>query len=236
VHLSLIIPAYNEAGRIAETLRSVEAYLDSQAYEWEVLVVDDGSSDDTAAIVEANFPRVRLMRITPNHGKGYAVRSGMQESVGEYRVFFDADASTPIEELEKLWPRFENGADVVIGSRALADSEVEVHQAWMREHMGMSFNIVLRTLGLTHFRDTQCGFKAFTAKGCDLIFSRQQIDRFAFDVEILHIASLHKLRIDEVPVRWINSPKSTVNPLMDSAGMLRDAFRIVRNASKGMYA
>lgn len=239
MHCSLIIPAYNEAARIGETLREVLAYFDGQPYEAEVIVVDDGSGDGTRAVAEgcagAGKTPLRCLAYGANRGKGYAVRAGMEAAGGAIRVFYDADGSTPIRELEKLWPRFEDGADVVIGSRSLPDSDVRVRQKWYREFMGKVFNVLLRLLGLTHFRDTQCGFKAFTAGAAGAIFPLQTVMRFSFDAELLYIARRLGLRIDEVPVRWINEPKSRVHPVYDAARMFWDLLCIRWRAFRGVY-
>jgi dolichyl-phosphate beta-glucosyltransferase len=215
----------------------VQAYLAEQSYASEVIVVDDGSTDATQAVVrEYATDQTRLVPLARNQGKGAAVREGLwREACGAYRVFFDADASTPIEEVEKLWPVFEAGADVVIGSRALPDSRVEIHQAWYRETMGRMNNVILRALGLTHFSDTQCGFKGFTADACVVIFPRQTINRFSFDVELLRIAARQGLRVKEVPVVWRNSTQTSLNPLTDSARMLWDLLVIRGRDLRGAY-
>jgi dolichyl-phosphate beta-glucosyltransferase len=235
VHCSLVIPAYNESDRISQTLDDVAAYFAAQDYASEVIVVDDGSDDGTAEVVAGDFPAVRLIRYEPNRGKGCAVRLGMQEASGAYRVFYDADGSTPISEIEKLWPCFEAGADIVIGSRSLQESDVQVHQAWYRENMGRVFNRILRLAGLTQYPDTQCGFKGLSAAACDVVFPRQTIERFSFDAELLAIAARHGLRIDQVPVRWINCPGTRVSLGGDSARMLLDLFAIRSNLRSGRY-
>ncbi len=238
MRLSLIIPAYNEERRLGETLDQALAYLDAQPYASEVLVVDDGSLDHTRDIAaqfgqESRRTPVKCHSYTPNRGKGYAVRTGMTASTGDYRVYYDADAATPIEELEKLWPRFDDGAEIVIGSRALPDSDIVVHQAWYRESMGRTFNLLLRLLGLTQFRDTQCGFKGFTRRASEIVFPRQHVFRFSFDAELLYIAKKQGLRIDEVPVRWRNNPESRVHPVTDSLRMAFDLLTIrLRNLMK----
>lgn len=234
--LSLIIPAYNEADRIQATLESTEAYLNEQGYDYEIIVVDDGSTDATQQVVRDTHPEVHLESYGENRGKGYAVRHGMAIAKGEFRLFSDADSSTPVDELEKVWPRFDAGADVVIGSRALPGSDIEEHQPWYRENMGRAFNTMLRAAGLTRFRDTQCGFKAFTRRASDIVFPRQTIDGFAFDPEILLIAQIHGLRIDEVPVRWINCPHTRVNAFTDSSRMFAEMVQIRLNATRGKYA
>ena len=236
MHLSLVIPAYNEAQRIGPTLELVRGYFARQDYASEIIVVDDGSRDGTAAVA-GSFDGVKLVRLDRNRGKGAAVRRGMlKEASCAYRFYYDADASTPIEELETCWPRFAAGADIVIGSRALAASRIERRQAWYREHMGRVFNLFLRGLGLSQFRDTQCGFKGFTARAAEICLSRQTLDGFSFDAELLYIAGMHGLRVDEVPIRWLNSPQSRVNPLTDSARMFFDLLRVRANAAAGRYA
>jgi len=229
--LSLIIPAFNEAGRIEKTLRHVLRYFDDQEYDAEVIVVDDGSTDATAGVIRAFRTAYKtplhLHQLPQNQGKGAAVKAGMLNAAkGDFRLFFDADESTPIEEVEKLWPALESGTSVVIGSRSLPESQVEVHQAAYREGMGRIFNRILRLLGLTTYIDTQCGFKAFSASAAEIIFSRQTLDGFSFDVEVLHIARKHNLTIAEVPVVWRNNDASKVNPLTDSIRMFYDLFAI----------
>lgn len=234
-YLSLVIPAYNESERIGATLDTVSAYLNAQPYGSEIVVVDDGSTDDTSGIIERGFPHVRVIRYAPNRGKGFAVKRGMTDAVGEVRVFYDADASTPIEELEKILPRIDAGADIAIGSRSIPGAQVERHQAWYRENMGRIFNVVLRMLGMTTFVDTQCGFKGFTRDACEVVFPRQTVDGFSFDAELLLIAKRHGLRIDEVPVRWCNSPDTRLNAVTDSVRMLVEIVKVRMNAWRGLY-
>ena len=235
MRLSLVIPAYNEEERIGETLRDVDAYLARQDYEAEVVVVDDGSGDATASAAQAASPEVRLITYQPNRGKGHAVRTGMRAAAGDYRVFYDADGSTPIHEIERLWPRFEAGADVVIGSRSLPDSDVQVRQHILRQSMGRTFNVFVKLLLGAPYIDTQCGFKGLTADATEVVFSRQRLNGFCFDAELLYIARKHGLRIDEVPVRWINSPDSRVRVVGDSLGMFCDLVRVRLNDARGCY-
>ena len=239
MRLSLIIPAYNEALRLDPTLRMVEEYLTRQNYSAEVIVVDDGSHDGTADVARnwaATAPvSGRVLRLDTNRGKGNAVRAGMQSASGDFRVFYDADASTPIEELEKLWPHFEQGADIVIGSRALAASALRVRQAWYREQMGRVFNLLLRFFRLTSFRDTQCGFKGFRANAAEAVFGRLTRERFSFDAEVLFIAQRLGYSIVEVPITWSNAPASQVHPLRDSLRMMMDILIIRLNALRGAY-
>jgi len=235
VRLSVIVPTYNESHRIAASLHRFYEYLGEQEYDYEIIVVDDASTDNTREIVRNEFPDTILLVDKPNRGKGYAVKRGIEAAKGEIRLFTDADNSTPIEEVEKFWPHFDSGADVVIGSRSLPNSQVEVHQPWYRENMGKIYNLVLRIFGLTSFPDTQCGFKAVSAHAADIIFPRQTVNRFGFDAEILYIAQRHGLRVEQVPIRWINSPQSRVHPLIDSAKMLGEVVRIRLNTWRGIY-
>lgn len=235
MQLSLVIPAYNESHRIEETLRHVEAYLREQSYDSEVLVVDDGSTDGTGELVRAGFPKVKVLRHEPNRGKGYSVKSGMTAAQGAYRVFYDADASTPAEELAKLWPLFEAGADIVIGSRALPDSNIEIRQSWHRENMGRVFNTVLRTMSLTPFKDTQCGFKAFSAAACEAVFPRQSLNGFSFDAELLFIALRHGLRVEEIPITWRNCPHTSLRLGHHSAQMFWELLAVRWRAWQGAY-
>lgn len=235
MHLSVVIPAFDEEQRIEETLREVAAYLSGQSYESEIIVVDDGSKDKTAAIVAAAFPDVRLISYRSNRGKGHAVKTGILAASGAYRLFYDADASTPIDELEKVWLCFENGAAIVIGSRALPDSDVQVHQAWYREAMGRIFNRLVRLFRLTDLPDTQCGFKVFTREACETVFPKQTVEHYSFDAELLFIAAKHGYRIDQVPVRWIDCPATHLRVFVDSLRMFWDLLVIRLNASKGKY-
>lgn len=235
MHFSLVVPTYNEQARIGDSLQKAQDFLGAQPYDWEILVVDDGSTDGTVALVGESFPDVRLVTYRPNRGKGYAVKTGMLAARGDFRVFYDADASTPIEEVEKLWPLFEAGADIVIGSRSLPESDVAVRQHLLRETMGRTFNLVLKAVLGETFIDTQCGFKAFTAAAASVLFARQHLAGFSFDAELLYIARKHSLRIEEIPVRWLNSPNSRVKVVTHSWQMLRDLVRIRRHGRRGEY-
>lgn len=236
--LSVVIPAFNEAARLGATLDNLAKYFAGVDYRAEVLVVDDGSADATAEVarsrVGGELP-VRVLDYGKNRGKGYAVRYGITRAAGEYRLFFDADGSTPIDQVEKFWPLFADGADVCLGSRALAESDVVVHQPWYRETMGRMFNRFVRLLAVRGFHDTQCGFKAFSAAAVETIFSRQQLTGFGFDVELLYIAQKHGVRAVEVPVKWINSPSSRVHPVLDSSRMFVELFKIRWLAWSGHY-
>ncbi len=236
--LSVIIPAYNEEQRLPDTLRQVYAYLRQQAYAYEVIVVDDGSSDATCRMVEAFFATVSggvLLRNDGNRGKGFSVRRGVLASVGEFALFTDADLSTPIQEVEKLLAALHAGCDIAIGSRGLRTSDVRRHQPFYREYMGKIFNLFAKVFALTPFADTQCGFKCFRGDVARAVFARQQINHFSFDVEVLFIAARHRYTIREVPIQWVNNPNSRVNALTDSTKMFEDLCRIRWNAWKGKY-
>lgn len=236
--LSVVIPAFNEAARLPATLDSLAAFLGAAEWTSEVVVVDDGSADDTSAVAAArvgDFSSLRVARNETNRGKGFTVKRGVELAEGEVVLFYDADASTPIAEIEKFWPEFERGADVVIGSRSLPGSDVRVHQPWYRENMGRMFNVFVQLLVMPGIIDTQCGFKAFRRECARKVFPRQQLSGFAFDVELLYIARKLGYRIAEMPIVWINSPASRVNPLWDSLGMLIDLLKIRALHARGAY-
>jgi dolichyl-phosphate beta-glucosyltransferase len=205
--LSIVVPAYNEQARLPETIRRIQDYLSrSEWVFYEIVIVDDGSTDRTVeaatAFSRAN-PNVKVLRNPGNRGKGYSVCHGMMEAHGEWRLYTDADLSAPIEEIEKLWAAMQrDGSAVAIGSRALDRSLIGVRQPGIRESAGRFFNAVMRTVVGLPFTDTQCGFKLFQGAASDAVFSRQTLDRFGFDVEILYIAKKLGYRISEVPVRW----------------------------------
>ncbi|MCX8036360.1 MAG: glycosyltransferase family 2 protein [Candidatus Sumerlaeia bacterium] len=228
--LSVIIPVYNEEKRLGRTLARMAEYFSSQRYGWELIVVDDGSRDGSVAVAEqaGMGDRLRVIRHEINRGKGAAVRTGMAAAKGEYCLFSDADLSTPIEEIEKFWPRFEQGYDVVIGSRGLAGSQIELHQNRVRELMGRTFNLLVRLLVVPGIYDTQCGFKMFSRRAVEVIFPRCRLDGWAFDVELLALALGEGFRIAEVPVRWINSPDTRVRALSASLQMFFDLLRLRR--------
>jgi dolichyl-phosphate beta-glucosyltransferase len=228
VHLSVVVPAYNEEGRLSKSLPAIMDYLSRQSYAWEVLIIDDGSSDRTgeiAARIGENKP-VRVLQNNPNRGKGYSIRYGMLEARGKYRLFSDADLSTPIEELDHFWKPVAEGYDVVIGSRAVSGSRLEVRQARYREWMGRAFNLLVRMMLVPGIHDTQCGFKLFSEKAATEIFPRQTLQGFAFDVELLILARKHGYKVKEFPVRWINSPATTVSAWRDSSRMFVDLVRL----------
>ncbi len=213
--LSIIVPAYNEEARLPETLRRIAEYVSSREFAFhEVLVVDDGSKDGTAEAARRfalGNPHFRLLQNPGNRGKGYSVRHGMLEAKGDWCLFTDADLSAPIEELERLWPAVGDGTEIAIGSRALDRSLIGTHQPGLRESAGRVFNLVMQLATSLPFADTQCGFKLFRRDVAKEVFSRQLLERFGFDVEILFIARKRGFRIAEVPVRWNHAEGSKVS-------------------------
>ena len=232
--LSLVVPAYNEARRILPSLDRIFTYLDTKYPDHEVIVVDDGSTDGTSDVVRAHCGQradVQLMSVGHNRGKGYAVRTGALAAHGDVVLFSDADLSTPIEEVEKMLPLVERGYDLVIGSRAHADAEIRQHQPAYREGAGKLFNVLVRVAVRLPFHDTQCGFKLFRRKPLLPILRRMEIDRFAFDVELIAFAQAAGLKVAEVPVVWVNSPQSRVG-LWYGAQAFADLLRIRRAAKR----
>lgn len=228
--LTIVIPAYNEARRLPPSLERIVAWVRTHPeLAVDVLLVDDGSTDGTAeAARQAVGDRLPLtiLRNEPNRGKGYSVRRGMLAAQGAVALFSDADLSTPIEEADRLLAAINDGADIAIGSRGLRESNIKVHQPWWRESAGRLFGVLTRLVALPGIRDSQCGFKAFRREAAQAVFSRQSLDGWAFDVELLVIARKLGYRIVEVPVHWENSPDSKVQMLRDGPGMLRDLLRV----------
>ncbi len=223
--LSVVIPAYNEEGRIGPTLKAVAAHLKARRLKAEILVVDDGSRDGTQALVRKMAKSIRGLRLLPqgaNFGKGAAVKRGVAEARGGRILFSDADLSTPIAELGALSKALDSGAQVAIGSRALDRGRITRRQPLYREAAGRLFNRLARALTLPGIADTQCGFKLFEAAPAKRIFARQQVPRFGFDVEALYLARKLGCRIAEVPVRWENSPETKVRPIADGARAFLD--------------
>lgn len=235
--LTIIVPAYNEELRLPPSLELIAAYIQKSGRETEVLVVDDGSKDKTAAVADSFRARIPLLRVVPNgenRGKGYSVRHGMREARGEIVLFTDADLSAPIEEADKLVAAMSQ-YDVAIGSRALDRNLIAVHESGFREFAGIVFNKIVRIVLWLPFVDTQCGFKAFRRERCKIIFDQQRIERFGFDPELLYLARHHGLKSVEIPVRWAHSPATKVNMLRDSVQMFVDVFTIRWNALLGRY-
>ena len=228
MQLSIVIPAYNEANRIGDTLAKIYAYLDETSRSAEVLVVDDGSSDDTKSVaLEVGGERgLEVLQYGGNRGKGYAVRYGLLRAKGERVLMSDADLSTPIRELEPLSAALDEGYHVAIGSRAIEGANVVVSQSGLRKYGGKVFNLAVRMILPLPFKDTQCGFKLFDARACQDVFETMRMDGFSFDVELLYLAQRAGLKTAELPVEWHNSPETKVNFARDALRMLRDVAKI----------
>jgi glycosyltransferase involved in cell wall biosynthesis len=236
--LSIVIPAYNECARIERALKSVLACVYERGWDAEVLVVDDGSTDETPAIVQnwmREHNRLHLVRNPGNRGKGYSVRNGLLQAAGNIVMFTDADLSAPIEEAERLFHAIDAGADVAIGSRWLDKQRQTIHQPMYRIFFGRCFNWLTRKVMGLPFKDTQCGFKAFRREAAQTIFRLQTIERWGFDPEILFIARKFKYRIEEVPVTWGHDERSRMSYLKDGMQMLKEMAQIRSNSIRGRY-
>lgn len=237
---SIVIPAYNEGERLGATLDKVLAFVHQQQWSAEVVVVNDGSRDNTADLVRAyaaKDPIVRLVENPGNRGKGYSVRHGVVSAYGEYVLFSDADLSSPIYEAPKLFAPLERGeAQIAIGSRWKDASLQTERQPLKRQLLGRAFNLALRVVLGLQYKDTQCGFKAFTREAAQAIFPLMQIDRWGFDPEILFLANKMKLHVAEVPVEWAHDERSKINPVKDGIRMLGEMVKVRMNAVEGKYA
>lgn len=235
-YLSVVIPAYNEAGRILRTLDEVTAFLASQDYSWEVLVVDDGSTDETASLVQSyleSHPQVDLLRVQ-HGGKGWAVKHGMLAVTGEYRFLCDADLSMPIHQIERFLPPALEGYDVAIGSREVPGARRH-HEPFLRHLQGRVFNGLVRLLAVPRLADTQCGFKCFRGAAAEELFPRQRLVGFGFDVEVLFLALQRGMRVVEVPIDWYYRPASKVRPVRDAVRMVADVLSVRWNHWQGRY-
>ncbi|MGH7441460.1 MAG: dolichyl-phosphate beta-glucosyltransferase [bacterium] len=236
--LSIVIPAFNEERRIGPSLERLVGYARSRRLACELVVVDDGSTDATAKIASGLGRRLgglRLLRLERNQGKGAAIRAGVLAARGKRVLFTDADLSTPPEDLPILERALDSGADLVVGSRALDRSRIAVHQPLYREVAGRLFNVVVRCFSVPGIHDTQCGFKLFRTEVGRRLLQLQQIPRFGFDVEFLFLARKAGYRVEEVSVRWTNSPETTVRPLRDGARAFLDIALIRLYAAQGRY-
>lgn len=235
---SIILPAYNESERLTTSLPKVLEYVRQRDLTAEIIVVNDGSKDDTGEIVRqfaVADPIIRLVENPGNRGKGYSVRNGVLHARGDMILFSDTDLSSPIYEADKLFAALANGADIAIGSRWLQRELQTERQPLLRQLYGRLFNLGLRiVLGLS-FRDTQCGFKAFTREAAQVIFPRQRIERWGFDPEILFLANKFNLRTVEVPVEWAHDHRSKINPLRDGMRMAQEVVKVRMNDIQGLY-
>ena len=236
--LSIVIPAYNESARIEDALERVMSCVAERGWDAEVVVVDDGSKDNTAEIVHRwmeQHPRLHLVHNPGNKGKGYSVRNGLLQAAGDIVMFTDADLSAPMEEAERLIAAIEDGVDVAIGSRWMDRTRQTIHQPLYRQFFGRCFNRITRMVMGLPFKDTQCGFKAFKRSAAQVIFRLQTIERWGFDPEILFIARKLKYVVREVPVTWGHDERSRISYLKDGMKMLEDMARIRANSLAGRY-
>jgi len=238
IHLSLIVPAYNEEKRLPDTLGEINHYLSGQDYDYEIIVVSDGSKDRTVEIannLKSEVKNLRVIDIKGNYGKGYSTRLGLLEARGKYRVFTDADNSTPIKEIEKMWGPFKEGFDIVIGSRDIKGAVLDPPQPLFRRVLGDVFRILAQIIcGTWGILDTQCGFKGFTEEVVENVFPKCEINRFAFDPEILVIAKRMGYKIKEIPVYWKNDLESKVK-FKSVFKMFRDLLKIRWNLITRKY-
>jgi dolichyl-phosphate beta-glucosyltransferase len=228
-NLSVVIPAFNEATRVQKTVIRIRNYLKQCCKHFEIIVIDDGSSDGTASVLKetvGGLQEIRILHNAKNVGKGYSIKKGVLLSEGNVILICDADLSAPIEEADKLISWLDKGYDIAIGSRGLKDSDIAIRQPWYRERMGRFFNVLVRLLFFAGIKDTQCGFKAFRADVARQIFRQSRITGFSFDVEILFISRLKGFGIKEVPIRWAHSPDSKIRLFRDSVKMFFDLLKI----------
>ncbi|MFH1825508.1 MAG: dolichyl-phosphate beta-glucosyltransferase [Candidatus Firestonebacteria bacterium] len=233
--LTIVIPAYNEEERIGQAINIIENYLSKERFKFEIIVVNDGSYDLTSKVVEelsSKYKNIKLINNKVNSGKGYSVKCGMLVGDGQYVLFADADMSTPISEIQNMLKFFEQGYDVVIGSRRIRGSKIKLYQPILRRFLGWLFHVVRRIFYLWEIKDTQCGFKCFKKEVIKPIFSKQTINGFVFDVEILFIAKNLGYKIKEVPVVWTDNIKSTLNPFKHLKEVIKDLIRIKMNKVK----
>jgi glycosyltransferase involved in cell wall biosynthesis len=233
--ISIVIPAYNEEKRIEKSLQEIIKYCKNNFQKYEVIVVDDGSKDKTREIVRRYSEKVKLVENGVNRGKGYSVRQGILQAQHGLILFSDSDLATPIKEVAKMIEEIDQGHDVVIASRNMKESDIQIKQPLYRQLLGKSFPLLVNMITLPGFKDTQCGFKLFKKEAGQKIVRLQTLERFSFDVEILFIAKKLGYKIKEVPVTWIDQPGSKVSVGRDSFKMLKDLVLIRNNFRKGRY-
>lgn len=240
-NISIVVPAFDEQDRLGDSIRIISAFIEKMAPTAELIIVDDGSKDETAKVAEAAcsaFPDVesRVIRYEGNRGKGFAVKTGLLAARADIALFSDADLSTPIDEMGKLIGPIETGEfDVTFGSRALDRTLIGTHQPWRREQGGRVMNLIIKTMSGLPFLDTQCGFKAFRMDKFRPLLDLMTIDRFGFDVEFLYVAKHNGLKLKEIPVRWNNVEGSKVSVLRDTRRMITELMQIRRNGKRGIY-
>lgn len=240
MHLSVIVPAFNEALTLENNIREFDKYLSRQNYDYEIIIINDGSCDDTAKItreLSLELPKLRFIDNQVNQGKGAAVKQGFQEAEGNFQLFLDADNATSIDHLEKVWEQLENGFDVVIGSRNsldVAGAWQEIKQPLWKRSLGKMGNLIIQSLTVPGIWDTQCGFKVFSKNSIQKIISRQTINRWAFDVELLVLAKKNNFKIAKIPVVWKNSAQSRVG-IKGYFNSLKEIFKIAWNKFRGRY-
>ncbi len=236
--VSIIIPVYNEENRLQCSLIKIQDFLKDQPYTYEIFIVDDGSTDNTLSTIKEicnDDTRIKISSYGGNRGKGYAVRFGMINSRGKYRLFTDADLSTPIEEMTSLLERLDQGYNICIGSRATPDSQIIEHQPFYREFLGITYNRIIRITMALPFFDTQCGFKCVKGDVASRLFPLLKVDGFGFDVEMLFVAKRLGYTIKENGVRWINSPATKVSMLRDPVNMLATILKVYYHSWTGSY-
>lgn len=236
--LTVLIPAYNEGPRITQAIRSTAEYLRRQPYAWEILVVNDGSRDDTAqraAAERGQCPQLRIVSHAANQGKGAAVRTGIGSATGENLLFCDADGATPLPELEQFLPRLRDGADLVAGSRRMPGAKIHVHQQGLRRFLSTGYRWFCRLVVSPGIFDTTCGFKLMNRRACQLFLPRMRVRGWSFDAELFTIARAHRLKVVQLPVQWTDQGKSKVRLKRDVLGSFRELLQILGRSALGRY-
>ena len=236
MEISVVIPAFNEEKKLELSLQKIIQYLEKNFENYEILVIDDGSKDNTPEIIQKyKEKKVRMIQNPKNMGKGFSVKLGMINTKYDPLLFTDADLATPIEETEKFLAAINEGYNVIIASRNLENSKIEVEQPKYRQVLGKGFPFIVKTFLIADFKDTQCGFKMFTKEAAKKIFPRQTIQGWAFDVEIIFIAQELGYKIKELPVTWVDKGDSKLSPIKDSFKMFNEIIKIKYNSLKGEY-